>query len=149
MAEQCRNLSDTAASERADDCDLVYACIEFVYTVNGGKACLDVYNINDEIPCDDSDQYYVQENALTNYLNNAAVRKAVHVDPTLSVSDPGSTWVECNNITITQTTDETTPASVSYLPALVQKGVKVVIANGNLDLLLNYIGTEETLGNLT
>ncbi|KAJ3112744.1 Cell death protease, partial [Physocladia obscura] len=129
-------------------CDVVDFIAFYYAALTNGSSCLDFYNINDPIPCSDNDQYYVQENLLAQYLNTPEVRAAVHVDPYLK-NTVNMTWQLCTIISISQNVDEQYPNSDTFLPGLVEKGVKVFVYNGALDILIDYVSTEEVLANLT
>ncbi|KAJ3063249.1 Cell death protease [Podochytrium sp. JEL0797] len=149
MAGVCRDPRFTG------DCDVI-GLVDNWYTLNydqygKGTTCIDIYNIDYSVPCGDSvDQFFAVEADLAKYLNTPQVRAAIHVDPILNKTIPGSTWQECSTIAISLYNDATgSPSSATFLPALVASGVKVLIFNGDLDLIVNFVGVEQAIGNLT
>ncbi|ORY40225.1 alpha/beta-hydrolase [Rhizoclosmatium globosum] len=114
------------------------------------NTCMDVYNVNNVIPCTAVSASYKQDDALTAYLNTPEVRAAIHVDPTLKTAVPNFTWQECSPVGIKEYKDYNYgPASATFLDTFVAAGMKVLIANGDLDFIVDYLGTEQVLGNTT
>ncbi|KAJ3295870.1 Cell death protease [Rhizoclosmatium sp. JEL0117] len=116
------------------------------------STCLDLYNIEKTIPCGDSDTFTARNGAITNYLNTLSVRQALHVDPTdpnLLADQPFHVWGQCQDTTITLNRDQSYPSSDSFIPTLITAGLKVLIFNGDRDFMINYIGVEQVLANLT
>ncbi|ORY40247.1 alpha/beta-hydrolase [Rhizoclosmatium globosum] len=156
MAEQCRSVSSNAVLAQIPfECDMFGMINSYVTPrhsdYGAGNTCLDMYNVDYIVPCGDSvDHYFASENFLGVYFNTPAFRSAVHVDPTLQQSITSYTWQECNDITITDAGDMASgPSSQTLIPDLITAGVKVVIFNGDRDFVINYVGVEECLGNLT
>lgn len=86
--------------------------------------------------------------ATYNYLHRADVRTAFHVDADYKPE----AWVECNTRVgrvLNGEDDPTEPASVTLLPALLERGVEVLINAGDQDLICNYVGIERMLDSLT
>ncbi|KAI8617960.1 serine carboxypeptidase-domain-containing protein [Chytriomyces sp. MP71] len=146
LADMCRG--ETRHDPRCDLVMLIRGWYEATYP--GGDACLDYYNIRGTVPCDKSGQYWREEARLKAYLNSPSVRQAMHVDPWLANQNASYQWGECNDISITIPGDaQSGPNSETFLPGLVASGVKVILYNGDQDLLVNYVSVEEVLGNLT
>ncbi|KAJ3235829.1 Cell death protease [Chytriomyces hyalinus] len=155
-ASICRTLKTKNESLAMDEygCNMV-GLVGFWFATNldslgKGNTCLNPYNVGSPIPCGALDEFHSQEDALLAYLNNAAVRDAIHVDPYLSTMDPSRTWEECHRTTITTQHDsEQGPSPITFLPMLIERGIKVIIYNGDSDMLVNYVAQEQAFGNMT
>ncbi|CAO1623326.1 unnamed protein product [Sympodiomycopsis kandeliae] len=81
------------------------------------------------------------------YLARPDVRKAFHVS---QLKHPEA-WVECNNRvgSALRSGDSKDPASVTLIPGLIDKGIKVLVFAGDQDLICNYIGIERMIDNLS
>ncbi|MCJ1369448.1 hypothetical protein MMC20_000659 [Loxospora ochrophaea] len=78
----------------------------------------------------------------TTYLNLPALRTAIHA--------PNKTFILCNaTIEKTLEAQSVVPPAYSILPNLLDQGLKVHLYSGDLDLLVNYLGTEAVLQNMT
>ncbi|KAI8617963.1 peptidase S10, serine carboxypeptidase [Chytriomyces sp. MP71] len=146
----CKNVRTQTQLDRAPfQCD-VFSLVNTYYNTTHNGLCLDIYNIDFTVPCLNSeDEFYKEEDALTRYLNSPAVRAAIHVDPILSQNQPAFNWQVCSSISITQNGDYDANTSVSLLANLIANGIKVVIFNGDRDLLVNYVSTEKVLSALS
>ncbi|KAL8978597.1 MAG: hypothetical protein Q9205_005853 [Flavoplaca limonia] len=114
-------------------CATYTTAFTYLPTIN---TCFDPYNIRATChnPRDDS--------APTYWLNQAAVRKAVHA--------PKKQVEGCNATVFGQLSqEEVEPVAYRVLPEILQRGVKVHIYSGDLDMLLNYWGTELVVQNMT
>ncbi|KAJ3205626.1 Cell death protease [Entophlyctis luteolus] len=151
IAEDCRNIQLSQAFDAPYHCDM-YSALQAWYDskqtpAGETKLCINFYNIHGPpVPCDSgSNGYYLEENQLSALFNTRDLRKAAHLEPNLD----NLTWTECSNISITLFGDSFGPSSDSFLPTLVAEGIKVLIWSGEFDFVVNYVGTEEVLGNLT
>ncbi|KAJ3405891.1 Cell death protease [Chytriomyces hyalinus] len=155
-ASICRSLKTKNESLAMDEygCNMVglvgFWFATHMNSLGKGNTCLNPYNVDSPIPCGALDEFHLQEDALLAYLNNPAVRDAIHVDPYLSTMDPSRTWEECHRTTITTQHDsEHGPSPITFLPMLIERGIKVIIYNGDSDLLVNYVAQEQAFGNMT
>lgn len=76
------------------------------------------------------------------YFNQPSVRTAIHA--------PNKTFDVCNS-TILQALEQehVQPAAYSILPAILEQGISVHIYNGERDFLINHIGAELIIQNMT
>lgn len=80
------------------------------------------------------------------YLRRPDVRAAFHVD---NQRKPEA-WVECNGrVGRALQTGSVEPASVTLLPHLLERGLRVLIFAGDQDLICNHLGLERMLDRLT
>ncbi|KAL8670154.1 MAG: hypothetical protein Q9168_005287 [Polycauliona sp. 1 TL-2023] len=98
--------------------------------------CFDPYNIR--TTCSSQRD----ESGPTNWLNQPAVRKAIHA-PEKKIESCNATILEI----LSQ--EQVEPVAYSVLPKLLDQGVKVHIYSGDLDGLLNHWGTELVVQNMT
>jgi len=83
-----------------------------------------------------------QTSPFTQYLNLQSVKYALHA--------PNKTYSDCNSTILKTLSQELVePPAYSVIPALLDAGIKVHIYSGDNDLLLNHIGTELVLQNMT
>ncbi|MCJ1364715.1 hypothetical protein MMC16_003831 [Acarospora aff. strigata] len=100
------------------------------------KPCFSVYNI--AYNC----QNFPNTTNFAEYLNLPGVRKAIHA--------ANKTWEGCNSTILNTLTQEPVmPAAYSILPALLNRGIPVHLYSGELDMLLNHVGTELVIQNMT
>ncbi|KAJ3029205.1 UNVERIFIED_CONTAM: hypothetical protein HDU68_012793 [Siphonaria sp. JEL0065] len=118
------------------------------YGIN--NTCFDPYHITNQIPCDvASSSFWRQEAAVTAYLNNPDVQKAIHVSQEVTAN---FTWNECNGITVNRGGHFNATADVSastLLDSIIAADVKVVIYEGMNDGVCHYVYVERVLGNTT
>ena len=99
-------------------------------------ASFDLYNID----------YNCENNATTDefeaYFNQPTVQDAIHVSP--------KEFLACNDTITSLLIDETVPPPAYYiLPAFLEAGISIHIYSGDRDFLLNHIGTELVIQNMT
>ncbi|KAI9874851.1 MAG: hypothetical protein M1830_009184 [Pleopsidium flavum] len=100
------------------------------------RPCFSVYNT--AYNC----QNTPTDTAFVNYLNLPSVRTAIHA--------ANKTWASCNNTILDAlSTELVTPPAYSILPYLLNRGLCVHVYSGDQDFLLNHIGTELIIQNMT
>jgi carboxypeptidase C (cathepsin A) len=92
---------------------------------------LNVYNI--KLQCNPAPLCY-DFSAITNYLNSASVQKS------LGVYDQGITWETCNYEVNSLFGNDVIESFRYEIPSIMAYGVKVVVYNGDLDLICNWVG---------
>lgn len=93
-------------------------------------------SVNSYEPCED--------NFSTNYLNNPAVKKAIHVNDTIE-------WVECSRTTKYQLADKMLPMEKYYRTILNSKthpNLRVLVYSGDDDSVCGTIGTQRWIYDL-
>lgn len=100
------------------------------------SASFNLYNID----------YNCEKNASTAefeaYFNQPTVQDAIHVSP--------KKFLACNTTIVDLLVDELVPPpAYSILPAILEARILVHIYSGNRDFLLNHIGTELVIQNMT
>ena len=76
------------------------------------------------------------------YFNRPSVRDAIHVFP--------KEFAACNTSLLATLSQEfVTPPAYFIMPAILDAGVSIHLYSGNFDFLLNHIGTELTIQNMT
>lgn len=79
---------------------------------------------------------------IVNYLNLPSVRAAIHA--------ANKTWETCNSTILNTLSQEfVTPPAYQILLDLLGRGVLVHLYSGDRDMLLNHIGTELVIQNMT
>ncbi|PWN25287.1 alpha/beta-hydrolase, partial [Jaminaea rosea] len=78
------------------------------------------------------------------YLAKPEVRNAFHV----SATHHPEAWIECSSRVSAGLSDKSSPASVTLLPGLLERGIKVLLFAGDQDLICNWIGVERVVQNL-
>ncbi|KAJ3289686.1 Cell death protease [Blyttiomyces sp. JEL0837] len=152
---------DTAIIERwnkiAYDCTYVtfenYTNVEFGCnmwnfasswkTNKTGIECVDPYNI-DHV-CTD---VQARQDSLSNFLNNPEVRKSLHVDVHVDSNGNPVPWTKCSD-DVGYTIDDTNFNSYTIIPDLLNRGLPIVIYNGDRDAVCNYVGEEAIIDELT
>ncbi|PWN49971.1 alpha/beta-hydrolase [Violaceomyces palustris] len=83
---------------------------------------------------------------MYDYLKRPDVRKALRVDD----KHKPEAWVECSNrVGAAMRLDRTSEASVTLLPTILEKGIKVMLFAGEEDLICNSIGVRRVAENLS
>ncbi|KAA6410377.1 MAG: serine carboxypeptidase [Lasallia pustulata] len=100
------------------------------------RPCFSVYNI--EYICAN----FPSTTPFTEYLSLPGVREAIHA--------PNKTFADCN-VTILDTLalELVTPPAYSLIPSILEAGIPIHLYSGDYDLLLNHIGTELVIQNMT
>lgn len=104
-----------------------------------GPACYDVYDISHD--CDTIDPLPL----LGSYFSRPDVQKALHIAPAKSYS-------ACNSTILSTLLSASPPVPPAYhiLPSLVTNhNLSLHIYNGKWDMLLNHLGTELSIQNMT
>ncbi|KAI4242233.1 MAG: hypothetical protein L6R40_004104 [Gallowayella cf. fulva] len=103
--------------------------------------CFDPYNIHATCKDNDGDDDDISTGAAT-WLNQPSVRAAIHA--------PSKTVRECNDtVAETLSAEFVEPPAYRILPAVLATGVKVHVYSGDWDLLVNHLGTELVVQNMT
>ncbi|KAJ3186415.1 Cell death protease [Irineochytrium annulatum] len=146
---------DAIGSRCADAKSYTTACDTFAYVADyyakkeaaTPGACLSVYNIKQDCRYDNA-----KEQNLISYLSNSTVRSALHVDSVeIAALGRPEPWVNCSNPVYLDlyTGDSALPPSDTLIPRLIAAGIPTLLYNGDLDVILNYVGFERTIGNMT
>ena len=134
----------------------------WVCRVNGKKMCLNVYDIrlSDEFPAcgmnwppDLKDVYtylHVRLNptSLISHHSCLSVQRK-DVVSAIHATAKAEAWTECSSMVSQSFYTKTSPASVTLLPGLLERGVRVMLFSGDQDFICNYMGTESLIGGLT
>ncbi|KAJ3314362.1 hypothetical protein HDU76_002417 [Blyttiomyces sp. JEL0837] len=105
--------------------------------------CIDPYNI--EHQCDD---LFGREESLTTYLNTPEVRQSLHVNVRVDSNGNPIPWNKCSG-TVGNHLDDFGFDSYTIIPDLLNRGLPIVIYNGDKDSVCNYVGEEAILDSLT
>ncbi|KAI9851107.1 MAG: hypothetical protein M1824_002839, partial [Vezdaea acicularis] len=117
-------------------CAVYSAALDYLYTV---QPCFSQYNI--KYNCDNAG---VNEDLtdFTDYLNQPALQAAIHVN---------KTFEDCNQTVqylLGEPGNVPPPPAYDILPRLL-RSVQVHLYSGDLDILLNHLGTELVIQNMT
>ena len=82
----------------------------------------------------------VTTNADT-YLNRADVKKALHVDPSI-------TWTICSGLVSSLYTRDKEHGSYYLMPRLINSGLRILIFSGDTDGAVSFYGTKQWISNL-
>jgi carboxypeptidase D len=127
----------------ADDCYGNCATFEAAYTyfADFPGRCFNPCNID----TDCNNPLYTSDGAFTAYLNDPAVQAAIHAPSSFN-------YTQCNatlQFELTTHDQRSVPPSYSIIPSLLASGVKVNLWSGALDYILDPIGTELSIQNMT
>ncbi|KAL8947507.1 MAG: hypothetical protein Q9183_007781, partial [Haloplaca sp. 2 TL-2023] len=115
-------------------------CATFATAINylsSERKCFSPYNIENTCESDALDF-----SAGEAWFNHPDVKKAIHA--------PEKKFQGCNGTVFMILSEEyVTPPAYEIVPELLEKGLKVHIYSGGLDLLLNHLGTELVVQNMT
>jgi carboxypeptidase D len=81
---------------------------------------------------------------MKRYLGRADVKSAVHVPN----NGKDEEWIECNGIVHQSLENDFSPAPYTLFPFLL-KHIPIVLSNGDADLICNWFGVRDMVGNLT
>jgi len=111
--------------------DAFYTCSQIMGAVLNSAGNINVYNI--DLPCNPQPLCYDFSN-VTNYLNTPSVQQQ------LGVYSQGIQWQTCN-FEVNQLFGNDIIESFRYeIPTILANKVPVVIYNGDLDLICNWVG---------
>ncbi|PWY99105.1 alpha/beta-hydrolase [Testicularia cyperi] len=156
IVDKCQQSLDThttsnGAPRELSVCDQILQTIVELTTAkppgSSDYTCINIYDVrlSDKSPACGMN-WPLTLSAMYDYLARQDVRKALHVDE----RHKPEAWVECNgNVGSAMRTDVTSPASITLLPDLLQKGLKVMLFAGEEDLICNAIGVKRTAENLS
>ena len=100
------------------------------------SSSFDVYNIGHNCRT----QTHIE--GIVAYFNGPAVRTAIHA--------PNKTVVACNQTILeTLSPEEIEAPAHAIIPSILEQGIAVHIYSGDYDFLLNHIGTELVIQNMT
>ncbi|MDI1487210.1 MAG: hypothetical protein OHK93_006479 [Ramalina farinacea] len=135
----CTEISSVPEILNATIFDCYGGCATATTAVNMLTAriqCFDIYNIENTCASASNSDHY------TAYLNAAAVKAAIHA--------PSKQYQECNVTVNTQLLQEfVEPPAYNILPAILGEGIKVHLYSGDYDFLLNHLGSELAIQNMT
>ncbi|KAI4131863.1 MAG: hypothetical protein LQ347_002799 [Umbilicaria vellea] len=104
--------------------------------LTGYRPCFSVYGIQyncGNIP---------NTTPFIDYLSLPGVREAIHA--------PNKTFAYCNSTILdTLASEMVTPPAYTLIPSILEAGIPVHLYSGDYDLLLNHIGTELVIQNMT
>ncbi|KAJ3352562.1 hypothetical protein HDU83_007869 [Entophlyctis luteolus] len=150
LAEDCRNIQLSQAFDAPYHCDM-YSALQAWYDskqtpAGETKLCINFYNIHGPpVPCDSgSNGYYLEENQL-----NTGSTKSCSLGAKLGQFDVDRMLKYINYSIWGLIRPHILLKAIQFLPTLVAEGIKVLIWSGEFDFVVNYVGTEEVLGNLT
>jgi carboxypeptidase D len=75
------------------------------------------------------------------YFNRTAVQKAINA--------PVGEWMECTNVDVFPNGDGSLPSALTVLPKVIERADRVVIGQGQLDMVVMTNGTLITIQNMT
>lgn len=124
------------------ECDVFDAIVNGVFEIN---PCFDIYEVNSQCPLlwdvlsFPTELVYTPPGATT-YFNRTDVKEAVHAP--LDVD-----WMVCANGVLDQ---DTSPMSIEHvIPQVIEATNRVLIASGDLDMILITNGTLMSIQNMT
>ncbi|CAE6516339.1 unnamed protein product [Rhizoctonia solani] len=139
-------LNTTKSSVNVGDCETVMNSVTdaLVTSVNGKKMCLNVYDIrlSDEYPACGMNWPPDLKDVYT-YLRRKDVISALHA------TSKAEAWTECRGTVGQAFYTRTSPSAVTLLPGLLERGVHVMLFNGDQDYICNYLGTERLIADLS
>lgn len=101
-----------------------------------GCCSFSIYNIN--YTCSTTPP----QDKVVAYFNQPSVQKAIHA--------PRKTFQFCNGSLVAYLEQELViPPAYSIMPAILESGIPIHLYSGGYDLLLNHIGTELVIQNMT
>ncbi|KAI8616781.1 Alpha/Beta hydrolase protein [Chytriomyces sp. MP71] len=121
-----------------------YANEWVVQTKRDGRKCLDRLNYKKECV----DDALIGGPGLSVYLDRDDVRRAIHVDPLQRERGSHNRWKACDN-RVDRLNDTALPEPIAIIPGILAAGVGYLVYEGDLDLSINYPGTERAIGNMT
>ncbi|KAG8679918.1 Cell death protease [Ceratobasidium sp. 394] len=128
------------------DCEGVMTSVtdSLVTSVNGKQMCLNVYDIrlSDDFPaCGMNWPPDLKE--VYPYLRRKDVLSSLHA------TAKAEAWTECSGTVSQSFYTRSSPSSVTLLPGLLERGIKVMLFNGDQDFICNYLGTERLISKLS
>ncbi|KAJ1568947.1 Cell death protease, partial [Cladochytrium tenue] len=143
IAQECYYCTSTNISSIPYNCDL-NSYMSAWKANHSDITCVYSYNINE--PCD---VLTAKTSALTVYLNSTSVQSSLNVLPLPTAVVEVGGWSECSAV-VGATLDATVLLEAkAVLPDLLDSGLPVLIYEGDLDYVLNYVGLERAIGILT
>lgn len=121
------------------NCATFEAAYNYFADVDG--RCFNPYDID----TDCNNPLYSSDGAFVAYLNDAAVQAAIH-------APKGFQYMLCNTTLqqfLTRHDQRAVPPAYFIIPSLLAAGVKVNLWSGTLDYILNHIGTELAIQNMS
>ncbi|EUC56194.1 pheromone-processing carboxypeptidase KEX1 [Rhizoctonia solani AG-3 Rhs1AP] len=139
-------LNTTKSSVNIGDCETVMNSVTdaLVTSVNGKKMCLNVYDIrlSDEYPACGMNWPPDLKDVYT-YLRRKDVISALHA------TSKAEAWTECRGTVGQAFYTRTSPSAITLLPGLLERGVHVMLFNGDQDYICNYLGAERLIADLS
>ncbi|KAG9086035.1 Cell death protease [Ceratobasidium sp. 370] len=128
------------------DCEGVMNSItdSLITSVNGKQMCLNVYDIrlSDDFPACGMNWPPDLKDVYT-YLRRKDVISSIHA------TAKAEAWTECSGTVAQSFSTRVSPASVTLLPGLLERGIKVMLFNGDQDFICNYMGAERLISKLS
>ncbi|KAJ3370461.1 Cell death protease [Allomyces arbusculus] len=112
----------------------------YVYEATRGTHCLPTFYDVRVTDCDGVEPTDVFRDALTGYLNRADVQRALHATSAAPVR-----WDWFDRRVYNNLYWNGDQPSIHVLPSLVDAGLRVMLYNGDLDIICNHVGMENTL----
>ncbi|GAB1523704.1 Cell death protease [Rhizoctonia solani] len=139
-------LNSTKSHVNIGDCETVMNSVTdaLITSVNGKKMCLNVYDIrlSDEYPACGMNWPPDLKDVYT-YLRRKDVTSALHA------TAKAEAWTECRGSVGQAFYTKTSPSSVTLLPGLLERGVRILLFSGDQDYICNYLGTERLIADLS
>ncbi|KAJ3302481.1 Cell death protease, partial [Blyttiomyces sp. JEL0837] len=137
----------TAIKQFNATCDL---CAKYQNVTNQPNWLIDYYNLMDVGGTGNELQNV--DDGLAYYLNQPAVRAALHVDTVqTAIAGHPLAWVECSDPVyyILMGNDTGVFSSYTVIPKLLDAGLPIVMWNGNTDTVCNYVSNEMIINGMT
>ncbi|KAI9348690.1 peptidase S10, serine carboxypeptidase [Obelidium mucronatum] len=143
LTERCRYATDKNNSALPYQCNMYEYANEWKVRTSGIK-CLDRLNYKKECVPDD----LIGGPGLSVYLDDPKVRQAIHVDPLQLENGGHIKWKACDE-RMDNLDDTKLPEPIKIIPGIIKSGVKYLVYEGDLDVSINFVGTERGIGNMT
>lgn len=130
------------------ECDGIVQQILELTERESPKHCVNIYDIRLNATAPECGMNWPETiEPMYTYLRRNDVRAALHVDEKYHPE----AWVECRSTvgSVIHASADSTNASVTLLPSLIESGVPVLVFAGDKDLLCNHIGLERMASQLT
>ncbi|KAF8760117.1 Serine carboxypeptidase [Rhizoctonia solani] len=122
-------LNSTKSHVNIGDCETV------MNSVTDALITSRVPGLRNELPPDLKDVY--------TYLRRKDVTSALHA------TAKAEAWTECRGSVGQAFYTKTSPSSVTLLPGLLERGVRILLFSGDQDYICNYLGTERLIADLS
>ncbi|KAJ3314348.1 Cell death protease [Blyttiomyces sp. JEL0837] len=145
--EACRYATNANASRIPYQCDMFTYADEWISKKDPANfSCLNIYNIHTDCHYTDA-----RENSLAVFLNDPRTQKALHVSDLAAQWNRtmGTTWEGCSDLVMQYMDDSGLPDTYEVMPKILQTGIPIILFEGDLDFICQYVNVERVLGNMT